>query len=61
MMVLLDVYRGTFEASRHLATWPKDLEELQRRRLIEIRAGTPEITPYGTKRVLRSLDLVVTP
>jgi hypothetical protein len=52
-MVLLDLYRGTFEASRHMACVDQDVEKLIRHGLVT--TGPLRIMPRGEERVKEML------
>lgn len=52
VMVLLDIYRGTFRANRHMGTVAKDMARLSRRGLITS-VRSPRRTRAGTALVAR--------
>ena len=53
-MVLLDVYRGTFDRSRHMGSVEDDIEKLIRNGLVTGRK--PRILPRGEERVKAMLS-----
>lgn len=55
IMILLDIYRGTFSPARHMGTILGDVIELRKNGFIRLVSGEFELTPKGNERVQRCI------